>query len=106
MPSELKLVFGRAMIGVDDRPRELLIKTACEKSDRVLLNVGDAGFSPQVADKLFDPFYTTKEDGMGIGLSVSRSIIEAHHGRLWAAANDGPGVTFSFSIPCSSVRTM
>ena len=50
-------------------------------------------------DKLFDAFYTTKRDGMGIGLSVSRSIVERHHGRLWAEANDGPGAAFSFSIP-------
>jgi len=51
-------------------------------------------------DKVFEAFYTTKSNGMGIGLSVSRSIIEKHHGRLWAAANDGPGATFSFSVPC------
>jgi signal transduction histidine kinase len=51
-------------------------------------------------DQLFQPFYTTKGDGMGIGLSVSHSIIESHYGRLWAQANDGPGATFSFSVPC------
>jgi K+-sensing histidine kinase KdpD len=51
-------------------------------------------------DRLFDAFYTTKSSGMGIGLSVSRSIIESHKGRLWATPNDGPGATFSFSIPC------
>jgi signal transduction histidine kinase len=50
-------------------------------------------------DKVFEAFYTTKNDGMGIGLSVSRSIIESHHGRIWATLNDGPGATFSFSIP-------
>jgi signal transduction histidine kinase len=58
-----------------------------------------AGFEPQTADRLFDAFYTTKSDGMGIGLSVSRSIIESHGGRLWAAPNDGPGAIFSLSIP-------
>jgi signal transduction histidine kinase len=57
------------------------------------------GFDRQSMEKLFDAFYTTKRDGMGIGLSVSRSIVEKHHGRLWAEPNDGPGVTFWFSIP-------
>jgi signal transduction histidine kinase len=52
-------------------------------------------------NKLFDAFYTTKKDGMGIGLCVSRSIIERHQGRLWAESNDGPGATFSFSIPAA-----
>jgi C4-dicarboxylate-specific signal transduction histidine kinase len=95
-----------AMLGVDGRPKELLIKTAGDESDRVRLSVIDAGvgFSPETADKLFEAFHTTKSDGMGIGLSVSRSIIERHHGRLWAEANAGPGATFSFSIPCSPER--
>ena len=90
-----------AMIGVDDRPRQLLIKTEREHGDRVRLTVRDAGvgFDPQGMEKAFDAFYTTKSGGMGIGLSVSRSIIERHHGRLWAEPNDGPGATFSFSIP-------
>ena len=91
-----------AMNAVDDRPRQLLIRTARDEGDRVRLTVQDVGvgFDPQAADRLFEAFYTTKNDGMGIGLSVSRSIIESHHGRLWATANDGPGATFSFSIPC------
>jgi len=91
-----------AMNGVEDRPRELLIRTECDEGDRVRFSVKDAGvgITPQAADKLFDAFFTTKSDGMGIGLSISRSIIEAHRGRLWATANDGPGATFAFSIPC------
>ena len=91
-----------AMSTIDDRPRDLLIRTEPEGDDRVCLSVGDVGigFEPQAADKLFEAFYTTKSDGMGIGLSVSRSIIERHQGRLWATPNSGPGVTFSFSIPC------
>jgi PAS domain S-box-containing protein len=90
-----------AMVGVHDRPRQLLIRTEREDGDRVRVSVRDAGVGvdPQSMNKLFDAFYTTKSDGMGIGLSVSRSIIERHHGRLWAEPNDGPGATFSFSIP-------
>jgi PAS domain S-box-containing protein len=90
-----------AMGGVDNRPRQLVIRTEREDGDRVRVNVRDVGVGvdPQAMDKLFDAFYTTKSDGMGIGLSVSRSIVERHHGRLWAEPNDGPGATFSFSIP-------
>ena len=91
-----------AMSTVDDRPRELLIRTERGEGDQVRVTVKDVGvgFPREAADKLFQPFYTTKRDGMGIGLSVSHSIIEAHHGRLWAEPNDGPGAIFSFSIPC------
>ena len=91
-----------AMSTIDDRPRDLLIRTEPDDNDRVRLSVSDVGigFEPQAADKLFDAFYTTKNEGMGIGLSVSRSIVERHYGRLWATPNNGPGVTFSFSIPC------
>jgi len=90
-----------AMSGVDDRQRQLLIRTEPDEGGQVRLSVHDAGvgFDPQVMDRLFDSFYTTKNDGMGIGLSVSRSIIASHHGRLWATLNEGPGATFSFSIP-------
>jgi PAS domain S-box-containing protein len=90
-----------AMSTVDGRPRKLLIKTEQDEGDRVRLTVKDTGvgFDPETAGRLFDAFYTTKDDGMGVGLSVSRSIIESHHGRLWAAPNDGPGATFAFSVP-------
>jgi len=91
-----------AMADVQDRPRQLLIRTQRQADNHVCLSVRDAGcgVNPQDFEKLFEPFYTTKTGGMGIGLSVSRSIIERHHGRLWAEPNDGPGTTFSFSIPC------
>jgi PAS domain S-box-containing protein len=97
----LLLNASEAMSGVDDRPRQLAIRTARDDSDCVRLSVQDSGvgIEPQGMDKLFEAFYTTKSGGMGIGLSVSRSIIESHHGRLWATPNDGPGATFSFSIP-------
>jgi len=96
-----------AMTAVDDRPRELLIKTENDEDRMARVSVTDAGsgFETEAAEKLFEVFYTTKPEGMGIGLSVSRSIIEAHHGRLWATSNDGPGVTFSFSIPYFSEPT-
>jgi PAS domain S-box-containing protein len=94
-----------AMSTINDRPRDLLIRTEPDDNDRVRLSVSDVGIGlePQVADKLFEAFYTTKNEGMGIGLSVSRSIVERHYGRLWATPNNGPGVTFSFSIPCRPV---
>ena len=90
-----------AMRDVDNRPRELLIKTESDDGKNVKLTVRDtgAGFAPEAADRLFDSFYTTKDDGMGVGLSVSRSIVEAHRGRIWASANDGPGSSFAFSVP-------
>jgi C4-dicarboxylate-specific signal transduction histidine kinase len=92
---------SEAMSGVDDRPRQVVIRTERDEGDHVRLAVQDAGvgFDPRAVDRLFEAFYTTKHDGMGMGLSVSRAIIERHHGRLWAALNDGPGATFSFSVP-------
>jgi len=90
-----------AMCAVEDRPRQLVIRTQRDEGGGVQLTVQDdgVGLDPRASDRLFEPFYTTKGDGMGMGLSVSRSIIERHHGRLWAVPNDGPGATFSFSIP-------
>jgi PAS domain S-box-containing protein len=97
----LLLNAAEAMSGVDDRPRQLMIRTERDEGDHVRVTVQDVGvgFEPQSVNKLFEAFYTTKSGGMGIGLSVSRSIIESHRGRLWATPNDGPGATFSFSIP-------
>jgi len=89
------------MKAITDRPKLLVIRTERAPEDHVRLTVQDTGVGvePHRVDKLFEAFYTTKADGMGIGLSVSRSIIERHHGRLWAQPNDGPGATFAFCIP-------
>jgi PAS domain S-box-containing protein len=97
----LLLNASEAMRGVDDRPRQLVIRTELDDEDGVRLSVQDAGVGvdPQNVERLFDAFYTTKSGGMGIGLSVSRSIIARHHGHLRAAQNDGPGATFAFSLP-------
>jgi signal transduction histidine kinase len=93
-----------AMSGVDDRPRRLVISSAPDAEDRVRLSVEDSGIGidAEAGERLFDAFYTTKSDGMGMGLSVSRSVVESHNGRLWARKNRGPGATFSFSIPAHS----
>ena len=103
----LLLNASDAMSGVEDRPRQLVVRTEQDEDDHVRVTVQDAGIGlqPQTIDRLFDAFYTTKSGGMGIGLSVSRSIIESHHGRLWATPNDGPGAAFSFSIPRGSSET-
>ena len=92
-----------AMSNVGERPKQLVVRTRRDEDDRVRLSLQDTGvgIGPEGLERPFEPFYTTKSGGMGIGLSVSRSIIESHRGRLWAAANDGPGATFSFSIPAS-----
>ncbi len=93
-----------AMRDIEDRPRQLTIITERDESDLVQLTVQDSGtgFEPESMNNLFEAFYTTKSDGMGMGLSVSRSIIDNHHGHLWATPNDGPGATFSFSIPAGA----
>jgi PAS domain S-box-containing protein len=93
-----------AMSMVDGRPKDLLIKTARDENGDVRFSVQDTGvgIAPEIEEKLFEAFYTTKADGMGIGLSVSRTILESHQGRLWATRNEGPGSTFLFSIPCST----
>jgi PAS domain S-box-containing protein len=90
-----------AMAGVGDRPRELVICSRPHEGDRVLVAVEDAGvgIDPNSVNQLFSSFFTTKPDGMGMGLSISRSIIEGHGGRLWATPNQTHGATFHFVLP-------
>lgn len=97
----LLLNASDAMNNIQDRSRRLLIRTERDGDEHVRLMVQDAGvgIDAQSMNQLFEAFYTTKSGGMGIGLSVSRSIIESHRGTLWAMPNDGPGATFAFSIP-------
>jgi len=104
----LLLNAADAMGGVEDRPRQLLIRTerTGDDGDLVRLAVRDVGvgIDPSGVEQLFEAFYTTKSGGMGIGLSVSRSIIESHRGQLGAVPNEGPGATFWFSIPRAGTR--
>jgi PAS domain S-box-containing protein len=89
-----------AISPVEDRERDLLIKTQRSEEDQVLVAVQDSGvgIDPLNAERIFDAFHTTKPGGMGMGLSISRSIVESHGGRLWVTNNDGPGTTFQFTL--------
>jgi len=90
-----------AMTSVEDRPRELVIRSLAHDSDQVLVAVQDAGvgIDPTSVKQLFSAFFTTKPGGMGMGLSISRSIIDGHRGRLWATPNATHGATFHFTLP-------
>jgi PAS domain S-box-containing protein len=93
-----------AMQSVTDRPRKLIIRSGRDETHRVLVSVTDCGVgvSAENADQLFNAFFTTKPSGMGMGLSICRSIMEAHGGRLWATANVPHGATFQFTLPVNA----
>src|SRR5437867_577100 len=95
-----------AMSGAADGPRELLVRSGPNESQGVLVSVQDSGpgLDPKSVDHLFDAFYTTKPQGMGMGLAICRSLIEAHGGRLWAAANTPHGAVFQFTLPIGSEK--
>lgn len=90
-----------AMDTTTDRAKEIVVRSV--KGEKgVVVTVRDCGVGLQNADKIFEPFFTTKKQGMGMGLAISRSIIEAHNGRLWAASKESPGTTFSFTLPSAT----
>ena len=91
-----------AVSALTEGPREIVIQTSLSDHHDLLTAVRDSGvgFSEEGLRRIFEPFYTTKPHGLGIGLSISRSIVEAHSGRLWAARNDdAPGATIAFMLP-------
>jgi PAS domain S-box-containing protein len=93
-----------AMQSVTDRPRELVVRSGRDEPGQALISVADCGvgISAENADRLFNAFFTTKASGMGMGLSICRSIVEAHDGRLWATANVPHGATFQFTLPVNA----
>ena len=93
-----------AMSGLNEGPRELLVRSGTDESKHVVISVQDSGpgFDPKSLDHLFDTFYTTKPQGLGMGLAISRSIIDAHGGRLWATASAPRGAVFQFRLPVTS----
>jgi signal transduction histidine kinase len=96
-----------AMSEVIDRPRQLAIRTQACDTGEVCFSVQDTGIGveAEMMPRLFEPFFTTRSQGIGMGLPISRSIIEAHGGRLWAESVAGEGSTFLFTIPCAGDDT-
>ena len=90
-----------AMSGVTGRMRELMVSSTIAEPDGVLVSVEDtgAGLDPDVAQRIFEPFFTTKSEGLGMGLSICRSIVEGHRGRLWASPRAPHGAIIRFTVP-------
>jgi signal transduction histidine kinase len=91
-----------AMETVTDRPKRLLIRSRLQNADAILIEIRDYGTGLTDAERIYEAFYTTKDKGMGMGLSICRSIVEAHGGRLGTAPSEGPGTTFVFTLPLES----
>jgi signal transduction histidine kinase len=101
----LNLVINaiEAMVGSKDSTRQLHISSACDQASMLRVSIADSGvgLDPLNSEKVFEAFFTTKSEGLGLGLSICRSIIESHGGRLWAAPNVPCGSVFSFCLPAS-----
>lgn len=97
----LNLVINgiEAMDQVLDRPKRLFIRSARESTDAVVVEIRDHGVGMEDPEEAFEAFFTMKGNGMGMGLAICRSIIDAHHGRLWVAPSEGPGARVCFTIP-------
>jgi len=95
-----------AMDPVLDRPKKLFVRSRRRNPDSVLVEIRDCGVGLKDPDKVFEAFFTTKENGMGMGLTICRSIVEAHNGRLWAKSGEGVGTTFSFTLPLHTSGTL
>jgi signal transduction histidine kinase len=95
------IVNALEAMGANEAPKELLIRTGKVEPSGVLVAVQDSGpgLEAVMLERVFEPFYTTKPTGLGLGLSICRSIIEAHGGRLWASSNERRGATFQFTLP-------
>jgi signal transduction histidine kinase len=99
-------LLNNAIEAMTDSPTngtELAVRSSVEKDSMVRIAVTDSGksISPSMIDRVFEPFYTTKTHGLGMGLAISRSIVESHGGRMWAVLNPGGGMTFQFTLPGS-----
>jgi PAS domain S-box-containing protein len=103
-----QLVFNLLLNGIEamdpvvDRLKRISIRSKHSSPETVLVEVRDSGIGLKDPDRVFDAFFTTKENGMGMGLAICRSIVDAHQGRLWAASGEGPGTTFSFTLPAKA----
>ena len=100
----LNLILNAIEAMGDNEPRELLIESREKDRWNILVSVSDSGsgLDPATADRIFEPFYSTKQGGVGIGLSICRSIIEAHEGKIWAGPNAARGSTFQFTLPVAN----
>ena len=96
------LINAMDAMATTERQRRSLTMSTTHDGGKALVAVCDCGvgIDPQQAEQVFKAFHSTKSGGMGMGLAISRSIIEAHGGRLWLEPNEGPGVTFKFTLPC------